>query len=351
MSHKLSTKENAMSPMDSYLAAIAGKDDFISVNEKKLTPAELKKREEVAKAMEKQNPDMPMDKKMAIATSVAKKVAEATDKEDLAAAAPPYDKITHKDVLVKRGVLKKQGDKHVLAKEEAEDDECEVCGEDPCVCDGEGEIAEELKGDLHPAAGSILKHIKPEHHSTYKPFLKKGTFNGSYKDRSDVLSAAEKAGHTVSEETELDEDFTKMDTPMLKKWINTRQRNAMGGNLSKQRRDQYDQAQAELKKRKTNEEVEQEVAEAMISWTQFKDKIDMHRKAGNKIVDDKYDDKKASYTVIDKEGVGKKITHTSTGSKQEHLGNVTGDDKKAEVKQTEKRGRGRPAGTKSGARH
>lgn len=55
---------------------------------------------------------------------------------------------------------------------------------------------------------------------------------------------------------ELVEDFTKMDTPSLKKWILTRQRNAMGGNLSKQRRDQYDQAHAELKKRKANEELE-----------------------------------------------------------------------------------------------
>jgi hypothetical protein len=48
-----------------------------SVTEKKLTPAEMKKREEVAKAIERDNPDMPMPKKMAIATATAKKVAEA----------------------------------------------------------------------------------------------------------------------------------------------------------------------------------------------------------------------------------------------------------------------------------
>lgn len=47
-----------------------------SVDEKKLTPAELKKREEIAKAMERDNPDMDMSKKMAIATAQAKKVAE-----------------------------------------------------------------------------------------------------------------------------------------------------------------------------------------------------------------------------------------------------------------------------------
>lgn len=46
------------------------------IEEKKLTPAEMKKREEVAKAIERENPNMPMDKKMAIATATAKKVAE-----------------------------------------------------------------------------------------------------------------------------------------------------------------------------------------------------------------------------------------------------------------------------------
>ena len=51
---------------------------FRDIREKKLTKAELKKREEIAKAIEKDNPDMPMDKKMAIATATAKRVAEGT---------------------------------------------------------------------------------------------------------------------------------------------------------------------------------------------------------------------------------------------------------------------------------
>lgn len=54
-----------------------------SVDEKKLTPAELKKREEIAKAMERDNPGMDMSKKMAIATATAKKVAESTDQLDI----------------------------------------------------------------------------------------------------------------------------------------------------------------------------------------------------------------------------------------------------------------------------
>ena len=43
--------------------------------ERKLTDAEEDKREEIAKAMEEDNPDMPMDKKMTIATAQAKKSA------------------------------------------------------------------------------------------------------------------------------------------------------------------------------------------------------------------------------------------------------------------------------------
>lgn len=54
----------------------------IELVEKKLTPAEIKKREEIAKAMERENPDMDMDKKMAIATAMAKKVAEKKTRQD-----------------------------------------------------------------------------------------------------------------------------------------------------------------------------------------------------------------------------------------------------------------------------
>jgi hypothetical protein len=50
-----------------------------SLDEKTLTPAEMMKREEVAKAIERENPKMPMSKKMAIATATAKKVAEETE--------------------------------------------------------------------------------------------------------------------------------------------------------------------------------------------------------------------------------------------------------------------------------
>ena len=53
------------------------------LNEKTLTKAELKKREEIAQAIERDKPDMPMDKKMAIATAAAKRVEEDQQKNDL----------------------------------------------------------------------------------------------------------------------------------------------------------------------------------------------------------------------------------------------------------------------------
>ncbi len=97
---------------------------------------------------------------------------------------------------------------------------------------------------------------------------------------------------------------------------------------------------------------EVELDEAMLSYSDFQDKINMHRKAGNKVVNDKYTDKKATYTTIDQDGMGRKVIHTPDGTKQEHLGSMKGEDDKAETtdKQTEKRGRGRPSGSKSGAR-
>jgi len=49
------------------------------VGERTLTPGEMKKREQIAKAMGRENPKMDMSKKMAIATASAKKVAEAAD--------------------------------------------------------------------------------------------------------------------------------------------------------------------------------------------------------------------------------------------------------------------------------
>jgi hypothetical protein len=62
-------------------------------------------------------------KKFGITPSLVDAVKLTLEGKSLAALAPPRDKVTHKDVLVGRGVLKKHPqdpDKHVVAKEEAE---------------------------------------------------------------------------------------------------------------------------------------------------------------------------------------------------------------------------------------
>ena len=51
----------------------------MKTDERKLTAAELKKREEIAKALERDNPGMDMSRKMALATATAKRVIAADD--------------------------------------------------------------------------------------------------------------------------------------------------------------------------------------------------------------------------------------------------------------------------------
>jgi len=80
-------------------------------------------------------------------------------------------------------------------------------------------VKEELKGDIHPDADEVLKHIEPEHRRKYLPWLKKGTYKidskrSSYADRSAILRAAERAGHTVKDVTEgvIEETIIKEDS-------------------------------------------------------------------------------------------------------------------------------------------
>lgn len=84
------------------------------LGEKHLTPAEMKKREEIAKGIEKSSPGMPMGKKMAIATAKAKQVAEETEQLDEAARHDQYSTY-HAGV---KEMLKKLG-QHADAHKEA----------------------------------------------------------------------------------------------------------------------------------------------------------------------------------------------------------------------------------------
>jgi len=66
------------------------------MGEKHLTSNEKKKREEIAQAIKRDNPNMPMAKKMAIATATAKRVAEEVEYPH-----PMYDPKTGKKVMAK----------------------------------------------------------------------------------------------------------------------------------------------------------------------------------------------------------------------------------------------------------
>lgn len=337
-------KEETMNPMDKYLAAIEENADFRGLEEKKLTPAEMKKREEVAKAIERENPGIDKSKKMAIATATAKRVAEETeeieeakdtvvrDKEgkviswkhegDWKKANPKKDavgKMYHMSDVARRKTEK-------LAKEEVEEME-----------EGKQHTVPKTEREKDLAAAA-----EPKGKITHKDVLVK---RGVIAKEQQETPTGVKIYHTDPSGKEYDAiHFTAKAASAYEKQQKKAGHKITGRSLMFGKR--------EGERRNMNEEIaDLGLVEAMISYSEFRSKIEQHRKAGNKVVDDKYDDGKASYTTIDKEGVGKKITHTASGVKQQHLGNMDGEDGQAEVQKVEKRGRGRPAGSKSGARH
>ena len=72
-------------------------------------------------------------------------------------------------------------------------------------------VEEGMEDTLHPAGAALLKHIKPQHHNLYKPHLAKDTFNGSYKDRTAVLKAAQDAGHLKMDLRKQNEEVEELD--------------------------------------------------------------------------------------------------------------------------------------------
>lgn len=75
-------------------------DESVELDEKTLTDAEMKKREEIAKAMERENPGMDMSKKMAIATAVAKRVAEENLEELSSDTIKSYTQKAMRDTII-----------------------------------------------------------------------------------------------------------------------------------------------------------------------------------------------------------------------------------------------------------
>ena len=80
------------------------------LGEKHLTPAEMKKREQIAKAIKRENPNMPMSKKMAIATATAKKVAEGFDDEDVELLNIIYSSLTDENKAILEDIVENNPD-------------------------------------------------------------------------------------------------------------------------------------------------------------------------------------------------------------------------------------------------
>lgn len=94
---------------DAVAAARRVFSEEVELDEKKLTKAELKKREEVATAMERENPGMDMGKKMAIATAQAKKVAEEIELGEAVNSDDAFDRLEKagaKDVKTTSGGIR-----------------------------------------------------------------------------------------------------------------------------------------------------------------------------------------------------------------------------------------------------
>jgi len=126
-------------------------------------------------------------------------------------------------------------------------------------------MKEEIEDTLHPAGAALLKHIKPQHHNLYKPHLTKDTFNGSYKDRTDVLNAAKSAGHLKEE---IDPSDRTKDT--LTGRVKTKQKDDVGpGSDSKSTKVKYHPGPMTLKGMK--EKYEESILDELISEVLSKD--------------------------------------------------------------------------------
>jgi len=145
-----------------------------------------------------------------------------------------------------------------------------------------------MSEDIHPQAQMLLKHIKPEHHKTYKPFLAKGVFNGSHKDKTDVLNAAKNAGHLVSENIEeIIEAWADM-----QKYVNDRNGPQPKGHIGQKAGTRYGGAgQKDDEREKETERLEKKKEMKKESFGDFKDRLIESLKGNQKKIDKNHNNK------------------------------------------------------------
>jgi len=220
----------------------------------------------------------------------------------------------------KNGKLDSKDFKMLRGEEEMHEATCPVCHKDPCEC---GHMKEAIEDTLHPAGAALLKHIKPQHHNLYKPHLTTDVFTGSIKDRRDVLSAAEKAGHLKEDSYPGLEAMKKMGLPTAARSTHPR-----GVNIDTV--EGWDHPHDAVKKKEKVQKEETDVEKRTISFSDFINEIKMADLPKRSIKGSSYG---AQY-------------HDPEGADDAF------ERKPKQVAKSEpevKRGRGRPAGSKSGA--
>ena len=205
----------------------------------------------------------------------------------------------------------------------------------PKTTNEETDMNEELKGDQHKIDAN--KNGKLDKFD----FAKLRARRKQMQEKMD-LSAAD-MGDVVK-------DFQKSDAPQFAgKSDKKRQQMAVAAKLEADRKSMKEEFQGFSSFLKVHEDITEEIIEeGMIGYSDFNSMMDAQKKAGNRILDYKHGEKSAHYVVVDKEGTKRKVTYTQTGKKMENLGGST--DKEKPAAPAEKRGRGRPKGSASGAR-
>jgi dsDNA-binding SOS-regulon protein len=128
-----------------------GAKSLSDILEKTLTSNEKSKREEIAMAIKRENPSMPMGKKMAIATAQAKKVAEETDLDE----AMKYATVDPKQV------------KSVLAAHRATGEAARHMGNGKIAYSGKTLVKEELENITEEELMNLDEAVAKDHYDMH----------------------------------------------------------------------------------------------------------------------------------------------------------------------------------------
>ena len=129
------------------------------------------------------------------------------ESKSLAALAPPHDKVTHKDVLVGRGVLKKKGDQHVVAEDDTTSPS-EMGIKKPDYATGTPDYAKSKEQTVNrDVKTSLPPGTMKEAHSIVKKIIAKKKMNEGFNGRHSLSVTASAEKQTVVEQAKARSDF------------------------------------------------------------------------------------------------------------------------------------------------